>query len=136
MTPRLDPFHHQHGVDGAGRRRCLSGLLLSSGQAPHHLGGGWMRLPWQHHVGSNTLSAASVPVIPTPPSNVFKAVFCVGFFFHFPLPRFPRLFRRLSPRAPRLAVNRLSEKAALLSSRFSPRLRSGVAKPPTQPLQL
>lgn len=71
-----------------------------------------MRLPWQHHVGSNALSAASVPVIPTPPSNVFKAVFW-GFFFHFPLPRFPPTVSAFVPRAPRLAVNRLSEKAAL-----------------------
>lgn len=49
-----------------------------------------MRLPWQHHVGSNALSAASVPVIPTPPSNVFKAV--GGYFSIFLFPVFPDCF--------------------------------------------
>lgn len=121
MTPRLDPFH-QHGVDGAGRRRCLSGLPLSSGRAPHHhKGGSWMRLPWQHDVGSNALSAASVPVIPTPPSNVFKAV---GFFFRFPRPLFPPTVSAFVPRAPRLAVNGLSEKLPFVFSVLSsPSLR-------------
>lgn len=90
-----------------------------------------MRLPWQHHVGSNALSAASVPVIPTPPSNVFKAV---GFFFPFSSSPFSPTVSAFFPRAPRHAVNRLSEKLPFVFSVLSsPSLRCSQTPNPAPP---
>lgn len=100
MTPRLDLFH-QHGVDGAGRRRCLSGLLLSSGRAPHHHRGGGVGCGC---LGSTTLAWTRwvqplfllFPLLPVMYSKHFLG-WVFFFFFVFLFPRFPRPFRRLSP---------------------------------------